>query len=97
LIILIHNSCLGTQSAWESRSNTVSAQYWRVYFICSLKILCITKGEPIELCSSKLDCIYARNFSAQFMSWFASDMFGTAKLRFEDNSSGMFKWGYDEI
>jgi hypothetical protein len=44
------------------------------------------KGEPIELCSYKLDCIYARNFSAQFMNWQASAMFVAANLAIEKSS-----------
>lgn len=60
---------------------------WYAYFF--------PKGDPIQLCSNDLSCIYARNFSSQFMTWFASSRFASAKMTFGDNSSGIFTSGYN--
>jgi hypothetical protein len=57
-----------------------------------LFLLCVfnLKGEPIELCGgSKVTCLFARNFSMQFMTWLAKDSFAVKTLQFGNNHTGM--------
>jgi hypothetical protein len=53
-----------------------------------LASLC-NSGEPIELCGSPNNtCMFARNFSMQFVSWISKDSIAVTHLKYSNNHTG---------
>lgn len=79
-----HNFYPGTLKNQEWHSNIVSLDsYYQINTINSSP-----SGEAIQLCSSKGNCLYARNFSAQFLPWVASEKFVATGLNYGAKHSG---------
>lgn len=79
--------------SWYANGSGITINYSKFVIIsCALISLCFLityKGEPIELCNDKINCVYIRHFSAHFMHWLASGSFATAHLQYVKNYTGI--------